>query len=191
MYAMMKSVSRLVTVILFTVSFFSLQAQSSKKETKPYKVITSGRQLTIKSSKTISNVMVWTTDGNRVVEQKKINNTSFTIDIPVYRKAFYLMIGLTNGKIYTEKNWRTIANFEAFSLYLKTLLSYLFELINLLLYSLFLVSITIVTGPSFTNSTFISAPNSPVPIFFPRSADNCSIIFSYKGTAISGLLALI
>ena len=103
MYAMMKSVSRLVTVILFTVSFFSLQAQSSKKETKPYKVITSGRQLTIKSSKTISNVMVWTTDGNRVVEQKKINNTSFTIDIPVYRKALYLMIGLTNGKIYTEK----------------------------------------------------------------------------------------
>jgi len=103
MYAVMKSVSRPLAVILFTVSFFSLQAQSSKKETKPYKVITSGRQLTIKSSKTISNVMVWTTDGNRVVEQKNINNNSFTIDIPVYRKAFYLMIGLINGKIYTEK----------------------------------------------------------------------------------------
>lgn len=99
----MKSVSRLVAVILFTVSFLSIKAQSTKKETKPYRVITSGRQLTIKSSKTINNIMVWTTDGNRVVEQKTINNNSFTIDIPVYRKAFYLMIGLTNGKIYTEK----------------------------------------------------------------------------------------
>ncbi len=99
----MKSVSRLVAVILFTVSFLSIKAQSTKKETKPYRVITSGRQLTIKSNKTINNIMVWTTDGNRVVEQKNINNNSFTIDIPVYRKAFYLMIGLTNGKIYTEK----------------------------------------------------------------------------------------
>jgi len=99
----MKSVARLVAVILFTVSFLSIKAQSSKKDTKPYRVITSGRQLTIKSNKTINNIMVWTTDGNRVVEQKNINNNSFTIDIPVYRKAFYLMIGLTNGKIYTEK----------------------------------------------------------------------------------------
>jgi len=99
----MKSVSRLVAVILFTVSFLSIKAQSPKKETKPYRVITSGRQLTIKSSKSINNIMVWTTEGNRVVEQKNINNNSFTIDIPVYRKAFYLMISLTNGKIYTEK----------------------------------------------------------------------------------------
>ena len=33
-------------------------------------------------------------------------------------------------------------------------------------HSLFFVSITIVTGPSFNNSTFISAPNSPVLIVF-------------------------
>lgn len=100
---MMKSVSGLLAIFLFIVSSLSLQAQTSKKDTKPYRVITSGRQLTIKSSKTINNIMVWTTDGNRVIEQKNINNNSFTIDIPVYRKAFYLMIGLTNGKIYTEK----------------------------------------------------------------------------------------
>lgn len=99
----MKSVYRLLAVILLGISFFSTQAQPAKKETKPYKVITSGRQLTIKCSKAINNVMVWTTDGNRVVEQKNINNNSFTIDIPVYRKAFYLMIGLVNGKIYTDK----------------------------------------------------------------------------------------
>ena len=34
-------------------------------------------------------------------------------------------------------------------------------------YSLFFVSIEMVTGPSFNSSTFMSAPNSPVPIGFP------------------------
>lgn len=34
-------------------------------------------------------------------------------------------------------------------------------------YSLFFVSMHIVTGPSLSNSTFIIAPNSPVPIDLP------------------------
>ena len=34
-------------------------------------------------------------------------------------------------------------------------------------YSLFFVSMQMVTGPSFSNSTFMSAPKSPVPIVFP------------------------
>ena len=40
-------------------------------------------------------------------------------------------------------------------------------------YSLFFVSITIVTGPSFSSSTFISAPNTPVPTVLPRSFESC------------------
>jgi hypothetical protein len=74
-----------------------------KKENKPYRVLTSGKQITIKSSREIKHVMLWTTGGDRVVEQKDINNNTISIDIPVNRKAFYLMIGLSNGKIYTEK----------------------------------------------------------------------------------------
>ena len=38
--------------------------------------------------------------------------------------------------------------------------------------SLFFVSIKIVTGPSFNSDTFISAPNSPVNISFPKSVCN-------------------
>lgn len=45
-----------------------------------------------------------------------------------------------------------------------------------------------VTGPSFISSTFISAPNSPVPISLPNaklsSRQNCS----YSGTDISRVL---
>jgi hypothetical protein len=73
------------------------------KEPKPYKVLTSGRQLIIKSTKAIQHVMIWTTTGDRVVEQKGINNTSITIDIPINRKTFFLMVGMANGKIYSEK----------------------------------------------------------------------------------------
>jgi hypothetical protein len=81
-----------------------VRAQSTTaKEIKPYKITSSGRQLFIKSNKTIQHVMVWTTDGNRVVEQKNINNNNITIDIPISRRTFFLMIGLADGKIYTEK----------------------------------------------------------------------------------------
>ncbi len=99
----MKSVKRLLAVIAISVPLFSLQAQPVKTEPKPYKVLTSGKQLTIKSSKHIKHVMLWTTGGDRVVEQRDINNNSCTIEIPISRKAFYLMIGLDNGKVYTEK----------------------------------------------------------------------------------------
>ncbi len=70
---------------------------------KPYRLLTQGRQITIKSNTYIKHVMLWTTGGNRVVEQKEINKQSFAVDIPVNQKNFFLMIGMSNGKIYTEK----------------------------------------------------------------------------------------
>jgi len=99
----MRSVCRLTAMLLLSVLFIAGEAQPVKKETKPYKVLTTGRQLTIKSTKSIQNVMLWTTGGDRVVEQKSINNNSITIDIPINRKAFFLMVEFSNGKVYTEK----------------------------------------------------------------------------------------
>lgn len=99
----MKSFQRLIATAICLMLLFVGQAQFSQKENKPYKVATAGRQLIIKSTKTIQHVMVWTTTGDRVVEQRGINNTSFTIDIPLNRKTFFLMIGMANGKVYTEK----------------------------------------------------------------------------------------
>ena len=108
---MVTSVKRLFAVVSLSVLCFASQAQpvntlvipTEKKETKPYKILTSGKQITIKSNKAIKHVMLWTTGGNRVVEQKEINNSSYTIIIPVNQKTFFLMIGLDGGKIYTEK----------------------------------------------------------------------------------------
>ena len=52
------------------------------------------------------------------------------------------------------------------------------EVTSIIYYSLFFVSIIIVTGPSLIISTTIFAPNSPVSIFFPRSPESLPTNFS-------------
>ena len=96
------SVRRLAAVIILSLSFLALSAQS-KKESKPYKVLNSCKQITIKSNRSIQHVMLWTSSGHRVVEQREINAASFAFTIPVNEKIFFLMVGLEGGKIYTEK----------------------------------------------------------------------------------------
>ncbi len=104
----MNAIRRLMAIASLSFVITVSQAQPvneslAKKEAKPYKILTSGKQITIKSTRDIKNVMLWTTSGYRVVEQKEINNNSFVLNIPVNQKTFFLMIGLNNGKIYTEK----------------------------------------------------------------------------------------
>lgn len=75
-----------------------------KRENKPYKLLTSGRQVTVKSTKNIKNIMVWTASGNRIVEQKDVNAATYTFNVSNSReKAFFLMIQYETGKPYTEK----------------------------------------------------------------------------------------
>lgn len=104
---MLSAIRRLYATAFLSFLFFVSGAQPGNvpvnKENKPYKVLTSGKQITIKSTKEIIHVMLWTTGGYRVVEQKEINNSSYTFTIPVNQKTFYLMIGLAGDKIYTEK----------------------------------------------------------------------------------------
>ncbi len=97
----------LVTVIL-SVSIFVSRAQPAdlqplKKEIRPYKILASGKEITLKSSRNIQHVMLWTTNGHRVVEQREINAASFTFIIPIHEKIYFLMVGLEGGKVYTEK----------------------------------------------------------------------------------------
>jgi len=100
---MMNATRRLIAIVLLSVIVHGSQAQPLTKETKPYKVFTSGKQVTIKSSNNISQVMLWTNGGYRLVEQRGINSGSYSFTIPINGKIFYLMVGLSNGKIYTEK----------------------------------------------------------------------------------------
>lgn len=74
-----------------------------KNDNKPYRILTSGKQVTIKSKKTIKNVMVWTSNGHRIVEQRDINAASFSFQPAVKEKVFFVMIQYEGLKPYTEK----------------------------------------------------------------------------------------
>lgn len=74
-----------------------------KNEAKPFTIRTAGKEITIKSNKPIQHIMLWTSGGNRLVEQKNINQSNFSFRIPVNGTYFFLMIALTNGKVFTEK----------------------------------------------------------------------------------------
>ncbi len=74
-----------------------------EKNEKPYRVLTSGKQVTIKGTKNIKNVMVWTSGGNRIIEEKNINASSYIFRITVNEKLFFMMVQMADGKSYSGK----------------------------------------------------------------------------------------
>lgn len=90
--------------LLFMLNVSS--AQPDKAATtgpRPYKLLTSGKQISFRSQKIIKHIMVWTSAGNRVAEHKDINASNYTVDLPISPKTYFLMVTFSDGKIYTEK----------------------------------------------------------------------------------------
>ena len=99
-------ISRRITVFVLSVLLsFSLNAQPDYDpgKNKPYRILTSGKQVTVKSTKYIRNIMVWTSSGNRIVEQKDLNTYSYSFNANVKEKYFFIMIQYDGMKPYTEK----------------------------------------------------------------------------------------
>ena len=111
-YTMMALLRQAMAIIAITFLSIFTQAQPSgidssvkeiEKLSKPYSIQTSGKQVTIKSAKDIKSVIVWTSDGNRIVEQKDVNTNSYTFRITVREKIFFIRVQLADGKTYSEK----------------------------------------------------------------------------------------
>ena|SRR5688572_8413797 len=100
---MIPVVRRLLAVLFFVCSIVLTQAQSSIKDNKPYRILTSGKQITIRSTQDIKSVMVWTASGHRIIEQKDINSSSYTFRVGVNEKVFFVMMEMVGEKRYTEK----------------------------------------------------------------------------------------
>lgn len=94
---------RLLALTFFVFSFVLTQAQSNIKDIKPYRILTSGKQITIRGTQDIKSVMVWTASGHRIIEQKEINANTFTFRIGVNEKIFFVMLEMQGEKRYTEK----------------------------------------------------------------------------------------
>jgi len=78
-------------------------SSAEKTENKPFRVLTNGKQITIQSNKNISKIIVWTSGGNRFVEQSNIETSSYNFTIPAKEKLVFMMLELHDGKRFTEK----------------------------------------------------------------------------------------
>ena len=109
----MRSIIRKVFLV-FVLAFFSILTQAqpvnnsgvvkeNEKINKPYRILTTGKMVTIKSTKNIKSIMVWTSGGNRIIEDKKVNSPNYNFRITVNEKIFFLRVQLADGKTYSEK----------------------------------------------------------------------------------------
>lgn len=94
---------RLVAILFFACFFVVTHAQNPGDKVKPYRILTSGKQITVKSTRDITSIMVWTASGHRIIEQKEINAPSFTFRVGVNEKIFFVMLELKGERRYTEK----------------------------------------------------------------------------------------
>jgi hypothetical protein len=105
---------KLAVIVFFTCIVGSSMAQdpggpkskfssAEKTESKPFRILTNGNQITIQSKKNISKIIVWTSGGNRFVEQSNIEASSYNFTIPAKEKFVFMMLELQGGKRFTEK----------------------------------------------------------------------------------------
>ncbi|MEO5562930.1 MAG: hypothetical protein ABIR18_05830 [Chitinophagaceae bacterium] len=99
---------KMLAIAAFTcLFFFFTNAQSAndpfEKASKPYRIYTSGKQITVKSTLDIKSVMVWTASGHRIIEQKNVNASYYSFTVGVNEKVFFVMLELQGDKRYTEK----------------------------------------------------------------------------------------
>jgi hypothetical protein len=108
---MMSIVRQVMTIaaIALTTTFADAQVtgtvakHASAKAAKPYKILTSGKQVSVKSNKNITSIMVWTSNGHRIIEQREVNVTNYSFTISIRAKIIFVMIKLDDGQVYTEK----------------------------------------------------------------------------------------
>ena len=72
-------------------------------KTRPYRLLTEGRQVTIRCTQRLESVMVWTSGGHRVIEQKDIKKEEFQFQLTVPARVYFIMIRLSDGSSYSEK----------------------------------------------------------------------------------------
>ncbi len=70
---------------------------------KPFKVLTNGKQITIQSKQNLKSLLVWTSSGHRIVEEKDLKSNSYSFTVPAKEKVIFMMIETAERKRFTEK----------------------------------------------------------------------------------------
>jgi len=72
------------------------------EKARPFKILTNGKTITIRSNSKLNSIMVWSSNGNRFIEQTNIDANSYDFTIPPKDKYVFVMVEI-GGKRYTEK----------------------------------------------------------------------------------------
>lgn len=84
-------------------SNFKNPETSTAPAAKPYKVLTNGKQITIQSKQNIKSLMVWSSTGHRIVEEKELKTTSYSFNVPPKERICFISIETMEGKRFSEK----------------------------------------------------------------------------------------
>lgn len=69
----------------------------------PFKILTSGKRITIQSTKNISNVIAWNGAGIRITEQRNLDATRCAFTAGSNDRIIFVMLEFKDGKRYTKK----------------------------------------------------------------------------------------
>ena len=106
---MLKRGIALILLLSYCISFCpgtNAQSPELNKENKliePFRILTSGKKITIQAKQNIKAVMLWTSNGHRVIEQKDINAETYSFTITISEKVFFLRVDMADGKMFTKK----------------------------------------------------------------------------------------
>lgn len=110
---MYQAIRKLAVIAFFTCIVSASMAQdpgpknklstTERTESKPFRILTNGNQITVQTNKNISKIIVWTSGGNRFVEQSNVEASSYNFTIPAKEKFVFMMLELQGGKRFTEK----------------------------------------------------------------------------------------
>ena len=79
------------------------RVKTENKSNPPFRLLTSGKKITVQAKQNIQSVIVWTASGHRVIEQKEINLTTFSFDITINAKIFFVRVDMADGSMYTKR----------------------------------------------------------------------------------------
>ena len=79
------------------------QAPAQNNVTRPFKMYSAGKQLTLRSPKPMHRILVWTIEGDRLAEWREAASSQVTIELPVFRKVYFLMVVFADGKVWSGK----------------------------------------------------------------------------------------
>lgn len=79
------------------------QVPGNKESTLPYKVITEGNRITLRSTIKMNKILVWTASGHRVAEEHKLDTYTWTYRVTISENIFFIMVETADGKRSTKK----------------------------------------------------------------------------------------